>query len=58
VQQMRHFLVQIAQGRVLAAADGPVELRTLADHHSPLSFLTPGPVLLRAHVVGLPIETS
>jgi hypothetical protein len=56
VEQVRHFLLQIAQGRVLAAADGPVELRTLADHYSPLSFLTTGPVLLRAHVVGLPTE--
>ncbi|WP_347350349.1 hypothetical protein [Intrasporangium sp.] len=58
VQQMRHLLVQIAQGRVLAATDRPVELRTLTDHHAPLSFLLPGPVLLRVHVVGLPIETS
>jgi hypothetical protein len=58
VEQVRHFLLQIAQGRVLAAANGPVELRTLADHFSPLSFLTTGPVLLSAHVVGFPPETS
>lgn len=58
VEQVRHFLLQIAQGRVLAAADGPVELRTIADHYSPLSFLTAGPVLLRAHVVGFPTDAG
>jgi hypothetical protein len=58
IEQVRHFLLQIAQGRVLAAADGPVELRTMADHYSPLSFLTTGPVLLRAHVVGFPAEAN
>lgn len=58
VEKVRHFLLQIAQGRVLAAAQGPVELRTVADHYSPLSFLTTGPVLLRAHVVGFPTEAN
>ncbi len=43
---------RVAQGRVLAAADWPVDLVTLSEYYSPLSFLPSGPVLVRSHVVG------
>lgn len=58
VEQIRRMVRRLAQGRVLGASAGPVELRTKADHYSALSFLTEGPVLVLTHVVGYPAQEA
>lgn len=54
VAASRRVVRHLAQGQVLAAAEGAVDLHTYANHYTPLSFLDFGPMLLRAHVVGVP----